>query len=60
MSEVYKLMTIEVGQFVVYSRGAKYDGFSGQFFRIFEIIIFCFVVAMCDIMHDVDAIHGLC
>ena len=27
-------------------RGATYDDFSGQFFRIFEIIIFCFVVAI--------------
>ena len=23
----------------------------GQFFRIFEIIIFCFVVAICDLVH---------
>ena len=28
------------------TRGATYDDFSGQFFRIFEIIIFCFVVAI--------------
>ena len=30
------------------------------FSRIFEIIIFCFVVAICDLEHDVEAIHGLC
>ena len=30
-----------------------------NFFRIFEIIIFCFVVAMSDLVHDVEAIHGL-
>ena len=35
------------------------DGFSGQFFRIFEIIIFCFVVAICDLVHAVDAMYGL-
>ena len=28
----------------------------GQFFRIFEIIIFCFVVAICDLAHDVGTI----
>ena len=32
------------------ARGATYDDFSGQFFRIFEIIIFCFVVAICDLV----------
>ena len=28
------------------SRGTKKDDFSSQFFRIFEIIIFCLVVAL--------------
>ena len=28
------------------AQGATLDDFSGQFFRIFEIIILCFVVAM--------------
>ena len=28
-------------------------------FRIFEIIIFCFVVAVCDLVHDVEAMYGL-
>ena len=32
------------------------DDFSGQFFRIFEIIILCFVVAICDLVHDVETI----
>ena len=27
-----------------------------NFFRIFEIIIFCFVVAICDLVHDVETI----
>ena len=31
-----------------------------NFFRIFEIIFFCFVVAIFDLVHDVEAIHGLC
>ena len=37
-------------------RGTMLDGFSGQIFRIFEIIIFCFVVVMYDLVHDVEAI----
>ena len=41
------------------SRSATLDDFSGQFFRIFEIIIFCFVVAKCDLVHAVDATYGL-
>ena len=35
------------------------DDFSGQLFRIFDIIIFCFVVAICDLVHAVEAMHGL-
>ena len=30
-----------------------------NFFRIFEIITFCFVVALCDLIHDVEAIVHL-
>ena len=30
-----------------------------NFFRIFEIIIFCFVVAICDLVHHVEAMYGL-
>ena len=35
------------------------DGFSGQFFfsSIFEINLFCFDVAICDLVHDVKAIY---
>ena len=29
------------------------------FFRIFEIIIFCFVVALCHLVHDVETIFHL-
>ena len=42
-----------------FSRGATYDDFSGQYFRIFEIIICCFVVAICNLMHDVETIFHL-
>ena len=30
-----------------------------NFFRIFKIIIFCFVVAICDLVHDVKTIFHL-
>ena len=30
-----------------------------NFFRIFEINIFCFVVAICDLVHAVEAMYGL-
>ena len=33
---------------------------NGQFFRIFEIISFCLVVAMSALVHDVVVIHDLC
>ena len=31
----------------------------GCFFRLFEIILFCFVVAIFNLVHDVEAIFGL-
>ena len=30
-----------------------------NFFRIFEIFIFCCVVAICDLVHDVETIFNL-
>ena len=30
-----------------------------NFFRIFEIIIFCFVVAICELVHAVETMYGL-
>ena len=36
-----------------------YNGFSGKFFRIFEIIINCFLVAILDLVHSVEAIYSL-
>ena len=34
--------------------------FKLSFFPIFVIIIFCFVVAICDLLHDVEVLNGLC
>ena len=31
-----------------------------NFFQIFQIIIFCFVVTIFDLVQDVEAIHDLC
>ena len=39
--------------------GAMQDDFSGQFFPIFAIISFCCVVAICDLVHDVETIFHL-
>ena len=39
-----------------FTRGATW---SLIFFRIFEIIIFCFVVAICDLVHAMEAMYGL-
>ena len=30
-----------------------------KFFEFLKLF-FCFVVAICDLVHDVEAIHGLC
>ena len=35
------------------------DDFSGRFFRIFDIIIFRSVVAICDLVQDVETIFHL-
>ena len=44
---------------VYFSRGI-HRWFSGQFsVQNFEIILFCFVVAICDLVHDVATIHAL-
>ena len=42
------------------STGCKHMMISvDNFFRIFEIIIFCFVFAICDLVHDVEIIFHL-
>ena len=43
------------------TKGYNIACFSGHFFFcIFEIKRFCFVVAMSDLVHDMEVIHGLC
>ena len=39
--------------------GIQVDGFSGQFFLIFDIRFVCFIVAIIDPVQDVDAIFLL-
>ena len=41
-------------------RGTRQACFSGQFFHFFEIKLFCFTVAMSDLVHNVEAIDGIC
>ena len=41
-------------------KGYNVRGFKWSFFRMFEIKSFCFDVVMCDLAHNVRAIHGLC
>ena len=31
-----------------------------EFWKSFFFFFFCFVVAICDLVYDVEAIHGLC
>ena len=35
-------------------------GFKWSQFHMFELKLFCFDVVMCDLVHDVRAIHGPC
>ena len=39
--------------------GYNVGWFEWSIFRIFNIIIFCFAVAMCDLVHDVEAIFHI-
>ena len=42
------------------ARGTTYDDFSGHFFFEFlKYFFFCFIVSICDLVHDVEATHGL-
>ena len=43
----------------IHSWGTTEDGFIGHFFRIFDYFFFCFVVALSDLVHDEDTIHGI-
>ena len=54
------LPKIAVAQSIFSSqRDTTYDGFSGHFFRIFEIKFVCFDVAIFDQVHDMEAIFPL-
>ena len=35
------------------------DGFSGQLFHIFDSIYYCFLVAICNLVYNVEAIFHL-
>ena len=39
--------------------GCNVGRFQWYFFRIFEIFILCFVVAICDLVHALEAMYGL-
>ena len=41
------------------TRGSTSDDFSGHFFVFFEIFIFCFVVALCNLVIAVEAMYDL-
>ena len=42
-----------------FSRGTKKAGYCGHFFLNFEFNFLCFVVAIFDLVHDVEAIFHL-
>ena len=44
---------------ITISRGYNVCGCKWSYFRMFEIRSFCFDVVMCDLVHDVRAIHGV-
>ena len=31
-----------------------------SFFEFSKLLFFCFAVAICDLVHDVETMHGLC
>ena len=57
--KLYAILWFLHQKFQTSTPGGKSDDFSGQFFRIFEILIFCFVVAICDLINAVETMYGL-
>ena len=56
-----ELLDIETIQTSKYNlKGCIVRGFKWSFFCMFEIKSFYFDVVMCDLVHDVRAIHGQC
>ena len=53
---VAKMLTVSESQSL---HGMQRRMISVDFFRIFEIIIFCCVVVICDLVHDVETIFHL-
>ena len=61
MISSHKMFQYHLNHFLVHNtRGTTYDGFSGQFCLILEIIILCFVVAILDLVHNDKAINSIC
>ena len=59
--QIYKLEIYSgkaANKYVRTSKGYNI-GWCKWFCGNFEIIIFCFVVAICDLVHDVEAVHDL-
>ena len=54
-------LALPVSSDVAYTRGTLQDGFGGQLFLFYFLKTFlCYVIAIFDLMHDMEAIHGLC
>ena len=51
--------TIQMNGHNIHFHGVQSRMISGPFFCIFKIIIFCFVVATCDLVHNVETIFHL-
>ena len=59
-SETHKKSNHPKISITIQKHGVQQDNFSGQFlFFIFDVIIFCFVVGICDLKHDVETIFYL-
>ena len=57
---MFRSHVIKDSQQVYKFKGYNLARFQRSFFLyIFELKLFCFVVALCDLVHDVEAIHGL-
>ena len=42
------------------TKGYNIDGLVVIFFFFFKLISYCILVVICDLVHDVEIIHGLC
>ena len=53
----YVFIIFPVAKAISSAKSTTQDGFSGDLFRNFEVNFFCFVVAICDLVHDVAISH---